>query len=289
MTGFGEALAENQSYRVAVTVRSVNHRFLDVVVRLGEEHRALESAVTERIRTALARGRVEVRVTIDSVAAQPVEVELREDLLRQLTARFEELGAEGVVEGPLKISDLVRLPQVLTVRETPPDWSEADEALVLDTLSEALRQVGEARVHEGNALEEVLLAKLEELASLEELLAARRSVVAGETLAALQARIGELLEGSAVSEERLAQEAVLLIERGDVQEELDRLRAHVEHFRTLAAADGPHGRRLEFVVQEVQRELNTLGSKCRDAEMGRAVVDGKLVCEQLREQLLNVE
>lgn len=289
MTGFGEATAENERYRVSLTVRSVNHRFLDLVIRLPEEHRSLENILGEIVRGELVRGRVEIRVVIESLGQRPVEVEVREDLLRQLLEKLEGLKRDGLLAGPITVADLVRVPQVLTVRETPPDWTEADEELVATALNQALEQVAESRLHEGESLGRVLLAKVDELGALASELERRRSEVADETRAQLEERLADLLGGGTIPEERLAQEAVLLVERGDVREELDRLAAHLEHFRSMASAAGPHGRRLEFVIQEIQRELNTLGSKCRDAEMSRAVVDGKAHCEQLREQILNVE
>ncbi len=289
MTGFGEAVAESGRYRIGATVRSVNHRFLDLVVRLPDEHRSLEPLVGEIVRGELSRGRVELRLAIEPLGDRPLEVELREDVLRQLLARLEALTDAGLVAGGVGAADVLRLPQVLSFRERPPDWTDEDGELVRSTVAAALAQTVAAREHEGESLRQVLLDRVEELGSLVAGLEARRAEVAGETLAALRERIAALLGDGALPEERLAQEAVLLVERSDVREELDRLAAHLDHFRTLAAGAGPHGRRLEFLVQEIQRELNTLGSKCRDAGMARAVGDGKLLCEQLREQLLNVE
>lgn len=289
MTGFGEAFAENERFRIVAIVRTVNHRFLDLVVRLPEEYRSVETPASEVVRGAIARGRVELRLTIEPVADRPVTVELRQDVLRQLLEQVDTLQAEGLAAGGLGVADVLRLPQVLVLRESPPEWRREDDELVRRTVEEALSQVVAAREHEGANLRAVLLAKVEELEALRDRLEARRLEVAQETLAALSERVTELLADSAIPEERLAQEAALLVERSDVREELDRLEAHADHFRALADGDGPHGRRLEFLVQEIQRELNTVGGKCRDTAMGREVGDGKLVCEQLREQLLNVE
>lgn len=289
MTGFGEAFAENERYRVGATLRTVNHRFLDLVLRVPEEHRTLETLAGEIVRGGLARGRVELRLTIESLADRPVSLELREDVLRQLLAKLESLESEGLISGGIGAGDIVRLPQVLTVRESPPDWTDEDSRLARQAVSAALKQAIEAREHEGESLRLVLLSRLEELGSLLANLESRRREVEEQTLAALRERIAGLLDDVDIPEDRLAQEAVLLVERSDVREELDRLSAHLDHFRALSDGDGPHGRRLEFLVQEIQRELNTIGGKCRDHEMGRAVVDAKLLCEQLREQLLNVE
>ncbi len=290
MTGFGEAFAENDRYRVEATVRSVNHRFLDLVMRVPDEHRSLETQVGEMVRGVLARGRVEIRLAIEPLADRPVSVELREDLVRQLLARVEALTGEGLVIGSgLSAADVLRLPQVVTVRETTAEWTDRDDDLVRQAVTAALEQIAEAREREGESLRRVLMGRLEELRSIVGALESRRRAVEEETLEGLRKRIGGLLSDGEIPEERLAQEAVILVERSDVREELDRLSTHLDHFQTLATGEGPHGRRLEFLVQEIQRELNTVGGKCRDAEMGREVVDGKVLCEQLREQLLNVE
>lgn len=289
MTGFGEAFAENEHYRVEATTRSVNHRFLDLVVRVPEEHRSLEALVGEIVRDSMARGRVEIRLTIESLEDRPVSVELREDILRQLLKQVDTLASEGLVAGSISAADALRLPQVLTIRESPPGWTSQDDDLVRKAVAAALTQAVEAREHEGANLRQILASKVEELGLLCADLVSRRRQLKREMRATLRERLIELLEESPIPEERLAQEAALLVERSDVGEELDRLSAHLDHFGTLAAGEGPHGRRLEFLVQEMQRELNTIGGKCRDARMARDVVDGKLLCEQLREQLLNVE
>lgn len=290
MTGFGERVVENQRYRITATIRAVNHRFLDLVVRIPEEYRALESDTATMIRKELVRGRVEVRIAIEGLVELPFEIEVRKDVLSELTARLDQLREEGLIEGRVGVSDVVRFPQVLSVRERPLGWTDEDAELVRRSVAGALVQVVEARRHEGEKLLSVLLAKIEHLADLVSRLEARRQEVRSETLTALRERLAELVDSEGIPEERLAQEAVLLVERGDVREELDRLAAHLDHFRSLAEGKkGPHGRRLEFLVQEIQRELNTLGGKCRDSEMSRGGVEGKLLCEQLREQLLNVE
>jgi uncharacterized protein (TIGR00255 family) len=289
MTGFGETLADNQRYRVSATIRAVNHRFLDLVVRIPEEYRSLESETAKMVRDKLIRGRVEVRIAVETLVDRPVEIEVREDVLRELSAKLEELKAEGLVDGRVGVSDVVRFPQVLTIRESPPGWAEEDADLVREAVSGALAQVVEARLHEGSKLSAILLAKVGQLAELVGRLQSRRQEVRDESLTALKERLAELVGSDGIPEERLAQEVALLVERSDVREELDRLAAHFDHFHSLAAGKGPHGRRLEFLVQEMQRELNTLGGKCRDSKMSRDAVEGKLLCEQLREQLLNVE
>ena len=289
MTGFGEASAESAGHRVTATVRSVNHRFLDVVVRIADEYRALEAQVAELARSRMSRGRVEVRVSVESVGDRPVEVSVRAQVLRDLLAELEPLRAEGLIEGKLRPGDVARLPHVVEVSEVGGEWAEGEDEVVRQAVSEALGQASSAREEEGDRLRGVLLDKLDLLSQSVAVLERQREAVVATLADSLRERLTELVADVNIPEERLATEAALLVEKSDIREELDRLVAHIEHFRALCAGKGPHGRRLEFLTQELVRELNTLGGKCRDGEMAQGVVDAKLLCEQLREQILNVE
>jgi len=154
---------------------------------------------------------------------------------------------------------------------------------------EALAQLVASREREGASLQAAMEERLALLAKVADRLDALRAPVAGELAAAMKRRLAELLAGQPLDEARLAQEVALLVDRSDVTEELDRLRAHLGHFREVAAERGPSGKRLDFLTQEIFRELNTTGSKCRNHEMTRAVLDAKVLCEQIREQVQNVE
>lgn len=289
MTGYGHAAGEGERHRLRVTLRSVNHRFLDVVLRLDERLRTSEPALRDLLGSRLSRGRVEVRVDAEPVGAGTARLEVDRALLAQLSQALEGLLEEELIERGLSAGDLVRHPQLLRISEAESAWEPEDEELLLRVTGQALAELVQARETEGAKLEAVLAERLEALsrttADLSELAAADRV----ETLAALRERIETVLADQPVDEARLAQEAALLADRSDVREELDRLRAHVEHFHELVASEGTVGKRLDFLSQEILRELNTVGAKCRSAAMTRAVLDGKVLCEQLREQVQNVE
>ncbi|MFP3941954.1 MAG: YicC/YloC family endoribonuclease [Thermoanaerobaculia bacterium] len=289
MTGYGHAAAEGERYRLRVTLRSVNHRFLDVVLRLDDRLRGSEPALRELLGSRLSRGRVEVRVEAEGVGVAGARLEVDRELLAQLSLALEGLLEEELIERGLTAGDLVRHPQLLRISEPETGWEAQDEALLLEAAEEALAELVEARETEGAKLAVVLAERLAALArttgELRELAAGDRE----ETLATLRERVNALLEDQTVDEARLAQEVALLAERADVREELDRLQAHVEHFRELMSSGAAVGKRLDFLSQEILRELNTVGAKCRSAPMTRAVLDGKVLCEQLREQVQNVE
>ncbi|HXT52674.1 MAG TPA: DUF1732 domain-containing protein, partial [Thermoanaerobaculia bacterium] len=199
------------------------------------------------------------------------------------------------VASELTLGDLLRLPEVVSERLAADQVGEEERSLALAAAHTALLQLVEAREQEGEQLARILGERLAELTQAAARLRARAPAVRDELHASLARRLQELLasrpgqDNRAVDDVRLAQEVALLVERGDVTEELDRLDAHLAHFAELLSGDGSLGKRLDFLSQEILRELNTVGSKCRDAEMARTVLDAKVLCEQLREQVQNVE
>ena len=289
MTGFGQASGENQHFRVTVTLRGVNHRFLDLSLRLREELRREESGLRDLLTGRLWRGRVEVSVEVVAVGRRGVEVSVDRDVAAAVSALAEELEAGGVIAGKLTFGDLLRLPELVRLEIPDPEWTAADRALLLSVAEDALDQLIAARHEEGENILAALLARIEDLRCLTSELGRRREQTTGELAASLRQRIAEVLDGDMVDEDRLAQEVAYLVDRSDVSEELDRLGSHFEHFSTVSRQDGSTGKRLDFLLQEIFRELNTLGSKCRDSEMTRRVLDAKVLCEQLREQVQNVE
>ncbi|HEX2642962.1 MAG TPA: DUF1732 domain-containing protein, partial [Thermoanaerobaculia bacterium] len=168
-------------------------------------------------------------------------------------------------------------------------WSEDDQEMLLRVAGEALAQLVASREREGASLAGIFQERLQALEQVVQRLDALRGPVRDEMVAAFHKRLNEMLEGKPVDEARLAQEAALLVDRSDVSEEIDRLRSHLDHFRSVAGGKEASGKRLDFLTQEIFRELNTLGSKCRNSEMTRAVLDAKVLCEQIREQVQNVE
>lgn len=289
MTGFGQAEAENERLRVAVTVRTVNHRFLDLVVRLGEDYRELETPLRGLLDRRLTRGRVDLRVAIETLSAGETTVVVDRELAAAVLAAAAELAAAGASGEPLRASDLLGLPEVMRVERERFALAAADRELVLTTAERAVDQLIAMRETEGQQMASFLGTRLETLAGLTGSLSEAREQVRNRLLGRMRQRVEELLAGQEMTADRLAQETALLAEKIDVQEELDRLAAHLESFGAALAGDSAVGRRLDFLAQEIHRELNTLGAKCRDAGMADWVIDGKLVCEQLREQVQNVE
>lgn len=289
MTGFGQAEGENGECRVAVSIRSVNHRFLDLAIRLADEHRELEGELRRLLDDRLARGRVDVRVVIEPLADEEASVALDETVAAGFLAAARRMADLGLAAATVTAGELLRLPEVVRIRRRPRALGQEGRGLVSATLERAVDQLVATREAEGSRLQAILEQRLGLLRELVERLAGARDEVRRGILDRMRARLDELVAGGELPPDRLAQEAALYAEKTDIQEELDRLDAHLESFEKAVRGRRPVGRRLEFLTQEIHRELNTLVSKCRDARMAEWVVDGKVACEQLREQVQNVE
>lgn len=284
MTGYGRGVAEHDGRRATVEVRSVNHRFLDLKLRGALVPPALEEQIAARVRASVERGAVTVSV---HVAAPPGEAAARIDpeAARRAYDMLAELaGRLGVGKPDLAL--VLAQPGVVAAGDAAGD--DADPR-VIAALDAALAQLDRMRTTEGQALAAELGARLDELAALRATIAGAAAGVPAQLAKRLAERVRRLLEDAELDPGRLAQEAAVLADRADVTEELVRLASHVEQARALLGAPGAVGRRLDFLVQEIGRELNTIGSKSTSGEISTAVVDAKAVLEKVREQAQNVE
>jgi uncharacterized protein (TIGR00255 family) len=290
MTGFGSAVRENEIASVSVAVRSVNHRYLDVVVRLPPAVAGVEPAVRAVVQRAVSRGRVEVSIAVQP-RGQAVRVELNEPLVRAVGEAVARARDIGLVAGALTPGDVLRLPDAMRIvtedgaATTPP----AVAALVEEAVAAAVADLGAMRIREGAMLQADLEARRAALGQALERLA--RAAEAGQ--AALEARLArrvqELHAEAAVDPALVAQEIVRFAARSDISEEIVRFRAHLDHWGHLAAAPEPCGRKLDFLLQELHREINTIGSKAEGADVPALVVQVKAELEKVREQVQNVE
>jgi len=289
MTGYGEAAGENARCAVSVSIKAVNHRFLDLQLRLGDELRASEGPLRDLLGKEISRGRIEARVDVRPVTQGDATVQVHMGIVRAAHTAVHKLVEAGLVESGLTGGDLLRLPEAFRVELPAESWEPEDSELLLRVAREAVAQLAAGRETEGASLALILDERVRGLEEVVVKLDGLRSGVREDLAASLRRRLDELLGGQTLDPGRLAQEVALLVDRSDVSEEIDRLRSHLEHFRAVTREAGPTGKRLDFLSQEIFRELNTLGSKCRNAEMTRVVLDGKVLCEQLREQVQNVE
>jgi uncharacterized protein (TIGR00255 family) len=276
-----------------VTVKSVNHRFLDIAIKAAQILGGVESRVRAVTGQRLARGRVEVAISLDLVETPVREVVLDEVLLERVARTIEGARAKGLVSGTLSASDVLRLPQVLDIRtraeSAPAGLPDGVAALVEAAVADALDALVVMRETEGRFLQTDLDQRIALLGRAVD--DVEREARAGQ--AALEARLRERLAALpadlAPDSSLVAQEVVRFVARSDVDEELVRLRGHFDHWRALVAGPEPCGRKLDFLVQEMNREVNTLGSKAEGARAPQIVIDAKAELERVREQVQNVE
>ncbi len=290
MTGFGQGVAEGERFRVSVTLRAVNHRYLDLVLRLKDEVRGTEHDLRRRLQEGLQRGRVEAIFETENIGAPDARIHIDRGLVSALRRSVGELANEGVLAEEVTLADLLKLPDAVRVEADIQPWSEHDLELIFRATDEALAQLVEARRREGEALSSAIMERIAGLRELHGEMSVLAQALPKQMAESLKERVQQLLEdGTMPDETRLAQEVALWVDRTDVSEELDRLVSHLDHFEQIAGRQGSIGKRLDFLSQEIFRELNTIGSKCRDAPLVRHVLDAKVLVEQIREQTQNVE
>jgi uncharacterized protein (TIGR00255 family) len=293
MTGFASATHEAEGATTSVTVKSVNHRFLDLQLRVPSPLAAAENALRAQIQQRLARGRVEVTVAVQTRRVTTPLVELDEAFAGRVAAAIERARELGVVSGTLQPGDLLRFPQALAVREAPVASPE-DEAAQLKrgaeaALAAALEALDAMRRREGELLRADLDGRRGTLAAAIERVAEAAAQGQGVLRARLQERVGDLGSGLALDPAAVAQEVVRFVARSDISEELVRFRAHLVHWGELAGGPEPCGRKLDFLLQEMNREVNTIGSKSEGLQVSPIIVDMKAELERMREQVQNVE
>lgn len=286
MTGFGRASRSEDPLQIAVEARSVNHRYLDLQLRLPDGWRSLEPAIRELVGGRLARGRVELSVELRDERPGAARARLDGSLVRDLLDQAVALESGS---GEIGLRDVLQLPGVVRIERSSDTVDDAVRETVLEVVQEAVESLEASRSLEGAALREALEGSLDELAMRAGAVRGERESARRRLVERHRARVVELLGDLEIDEGRLAQEAAVLAERSDFEEELHRLEGHVEAFRQALSESGPVGKRLDFLAQEMHRELNTLGVKCRDLSISAQVVEGKLACDRLREQLSNVE
>jgi uncharacterized protein (TIGR00255 family) len=289
MTGYGTAAAESEALKAAVTVRSLNHRYLDVSVHLSRRLQALETDIKKVVQERISRGRVELAVQATFTRDDEDVVVTPRPIVGGLVRALRQIKAEHALAGEVAVSDVARFPGALEVLEAPGGIDEGRRQELLGVVARALEALQGMRDTEGAHLQRDLRGALDAIEAAAGRIAA--GTEAGKTVRrdALAERVRAACEDLAPDDPRLYQEVVRLVDRHDVVEEVQRLRSHVAQARQALDAQGPSGKRLDFLAQEMAREANTIGSKAVSAEVVQEVVGLKSEIERLREQVQNVE
>ena len=288
MTGYGRGTAAADGRELTIELKSVNHRYLDVSMRLPRHLLFLEDGIRAGLSAALSRGHVDVFLNYRNTRSDARSVTINTGLLEAYLSAAHEAGERVGLRDDLGLTAALRLPDVTEVCEADED-RDAVLALCSEALSCAIAALRDMRRLEGERLKADLASRVDAVFGLAEEIAARAPLVIEEYRAKLNERIEQLLEKTEVDRARLATEVALFADRASIDEEIVRLRSHVAQMRLLFEEGEPVGRRMDFVVQEMNREFNTIGSKANDGELTARVLSGKAEIEKIREQIQNIE
>ena len=289
MTGFGKREVLSQGTMVGVEIRSVNHRFCEIMARLPKTLSSMELALKEQVKQVCERGRVEVMVTVSGgVSSTKRIVQLDRDLARRYIQGLKGLQRECKLSGTIDVNVVAGFRDIFSVNEETAPVKDLSN-VVTGLTQKALSDLEKMRKKEGTVLQKDLTQRLQVIEGRLRTVQQRIPLSLKSSAARLKGRVAKLLEGQSVHMDRVAQEIAMLAERSDVTEELTRLNSHVAQFRTALKAKGPVGKRLDFLLQEMGREVNTIGSKANDGDISAEVVELKSELEKIREQVQNIE
>lgn len=288
MTGYGRAVGAFADKQITVEVRSVNNRYLDCTVKLPRLYVFCEDAVKQAVKQSVSRGKVDVYVTVNLTQSTDVSIGLNRPVLEGYLSALRSIAEGYPVRDDVSVSALSRLPDVFTVEKAEQD-EDLLKSQLLSVVAEALCGYDAMRRAEGEALARDLSAKADGILERVAVVEARSPRSVAEYRERLYAKMQEVLQSTTVDEARILTEAAIFADKVAVDEETVRLRSHLDQLRTMLSADEPIGRKLDFLMQEINRETNTIGSKCSDLEIARIVVDMKAELEKIREQIQNIE
>jgi uncharacterized protein (TIGR00255 family) len=288
MTGFGRGEASEADQTWTVEIRTVNHRFLDQRVVLPRAYAALEERVKKTVATGQDRGRVEVSLSLAGSGSAVPRLAVDMDLARQYYDCLQQLGEEFGLGGRIQLADMIDQREIISLQEQSPDLDQ-EWPLVQQAVLSALAECKHMREQEGQALKEDLLDRLDHFAAIVKEIETGIPQVLQQRQEELKNRVMKMLDGMDIDPMRLAQETAIMADKADVTEEVVRLASHISQFRSFLNSDEPVGRRLDFLLQEFLREVNTLASKISNAAIAHLGVEMKNEIEKLREQVQNIE
>ena len=288
MTGYGSAKGTVEGIEVCVELKSVNNKFLDTSVRLPRNFLFAEETIKSAVMSHISRGKVDVFVTVDTSMADDMVVKVNEPLLKGYIAALEQIAENNALPNDITTMSVSRFPDVLNVEKKELD-AEAVAAGMRDIAEQALCDFDAMRIREGAKLKEDVLKKLETIEKLVGIIETESPKTVEEYREKLKQKLLEVLGTSGIDETRIITEAAIFADKVAVDEETVRLRSHMVQLRTMLDGGSPIGRKIDFLLQEFNREANTTGSKCQNADIAHVVVDLKSEIEKIREQIQNIE
>lgn len=288
MTGYGGAKGSVEGLEISVELKSVNNRYLDTSVRLPRSFLFAEDGVKAAVQRHISRGKVDVFVSVDSSAAGDMTVKINEPLLKGYMEAINSIANDYGLSNDMTAMSICRFPDVLSVEKKDME-AEAITAGIVAVAEDALKDFDAMRLREGEKLRDDVLSKLETIDSLVSTVEQESPKTLADYRARLESKMAEVLGSAGIDENRILAEAAIFADRIAVDEETVRLRSHMSQLKTMISGDSPTGRKIDFLIQEFNREANTIGSKCQNSSIAHVVVDLKSEIEKIREQIQNIE
>lgn len=288
MTGYGRGSAINEGREITVELKSVNHRYLDLGIRLPKHILFLEDILRSELNAGVSRGHIDIFINYTNTRKDAHTVTINESLLNEYISNGREVGKRLSIPDDIALSSALRLPDVLEINEAEED-REAVVNITRQATKDAIAELQQMRLREGEIIEKELVLHLDIISSLIAEIEKRAPLVVEEYRSKLNERIEKLLSETELDRARLSTEVAIFADRASIDEEIARLKSHAEQFKKALSADDAVGRKLDFIVQEINREFNTIGSKANDIDLVNFVLEGKSAVEKLREQVQNIE
>lgn len=287
MTGFGRASLESNGKNYIIEIKTVNNKYSDITVKSPKRLSFMEDKIRKQIANRITRGKVEVSVSFFDFSNKSKNVVLNKEIAKEYIKQLREIADENNLSENISVVEIAKLPDILNSIDSDNDEEIASEAL--QCLNMALDSLIEMRKTEGENIKQDLLVRIERVQNLVDKIAENSKGIVEEYVSKLEKRVKEILKTDVVDENRIAQEAVIYADKTSIEEELTRLNSHIVQFKELVNSDGPVGKKLDFMIQEMNRETNTIGSKVGSGEITKAVIDLKVELEDIREQIQNIE
>lgn len=288
MTGFGRAKLEKNNRIYQVEIKSVNHKYHDIIIKMPRSFNYLEDQMKKKVSTSIARGKVDISISFENYSKEGKQVIINQELVKEYMDQLKQLAKDNNITLDIPVTEITKLPEVLEIKET----EEAEDKIqneLFETLQEAIHQFILMREQEGKKIKEDLSLRIDKVEREVEKISKSSTRLVEEYVVKLEERIKELLKTDIIDQARLAMEVVLYADKCSVQEELTRLRSHIVQFRDLLEETKPIGKKIDFLIQEMNRETNTIGSKSGSLEITNLVINIKTELEDIREQVQNIE
>ncbi len=287
MTGYGRAKLSKDDREYQIEIKSVNHRYLDISVRIPKQLSYLEETIKKEIAKKVKRGKIDVFVTFENNSLEGKEIKINTELAKAYIDELKKLAEKENILSDIQVTEISKYPDVLNIQSSQDDEKITEE--VLETITIATDNLVQMRETEGNKISEDLLKRLNIINKKVEEIAKLSTGLIEEYVVKLEERIKEILKNQEIDKTRLAQEVVIYADKCSIEEEVTRLNSHISQFKNLVNSNEAIGKKLDFIIQEMNRETNTIGSKANNLEITNGVIDIKTEIENIREQVQNIE